>query len=158
MRLPRKTQRVLRDGDGWTRCHRGHRHWGRYGAAGLLLAAPGPSVLLQHRASWSHHGDTWGVPGGARARQESAVEAALREAAEETGLKTTSLVVTGDLIDDHGGWTYTTVLATAGEQLAVHARDRESTDVRWVQLGAVQDLPLHPGFAATWPELRALLG
>ena len=66
--------------------------------------------------------------------------------------------MTGDLVDDHGGWAYTTVLATAGEQLAVHALDRESTDVRWVQLGAVEELPLHPGFAATWPELRALLG
>ena len=149
---------MLSDGDGWTSCERGHRHWGRYGAAGLLLSAPGPTVLMQHRASWSHHGDTWGVPGGARSKRETAVQAALREASEETGLATSSVVVTGDLVDDHGGWAYTTVLATAVEQLAVHARDRESNDVRWVALAQVAELPLHPGFAATWPDLLARLG
>ena len=25
----------MRDGDGWTRCSRGHTHWGVHGAAGL---------------------------------------------------------------------------------------------------------------------------
>lgn len=148
---------LLRDGDGWTRCSLGHRHWGLHGAAGLLLAAPGPAVLLQHRAAWSHHGDTWGLPGGALGRSEDAVAAALREATEETGLDTSSLVVVGELVDDHGGWSYTTVLATADVELAVHALDRESTDVRWVHVDGVVTLPLHPGFAGTWPELRSRL-
>jgi len=146
---------VLADGDGWTRCTAGHKHWGRFGAAGLLLGAPGPSVLLQHRASWSHHGDTWGVPGGARTSRESAVEAALREAAEETGLDAAGATVRAELLDDHGGWSYTTVLASTQVRLSVHALDRESTDVRWVELDGVESLPLHPGFAATWPALRA---
>lgn len=147
----------MRDGDGWTQCAAGHKHWGVYGAAGLLLSAPGPTVLLQHRASWSHHGDTWGVPGGARGSAETAVQAALREASEETGLDPDGLTVVGELVDDHGGWTYTTVLATAAVELAVHALDRESTDVRWVPADGVRALPLHPGFASTWPELRTRL-
>lgn len=147
----------MTDGDGWTRCLQGHKHWGVYGAAGLLVVAPGPAVLLQHRAYWSHHGDTWGVPGGARGSGETAVEAALREAAEETGLDTASVVVLGELIDDHGGWSYTTVLAQVGSELPVHALDRESTDVRWVHVEGVVGLPLHPGFAVTWPELRTRL-
>jgi len=151
----RQTADVLADGDGWTRCTAGHKHWGRFGAAGLLLVAPGPSVLLQHRASWSHHGDTWGVPGGARTSRESAVEAALREAAEETGLDAAGATVRAELLDDHGGWSYTTVLASTPVRLSVHALDRESTDVRWVELDGVERLPLHPGFAATWPALRA---
>jgi 8-oxo-dGTP pyrophosphatase MutT (NUDIX family) len=128
-----------------------------YGAAGLLLVAPGPAVLLQHRAFWSHHGDTWGVPGGARGSAESAEQTALREANEETGLDTDLLTVLGELVDDHGGWTYTTVLASADQQLPVHALDRESTDVRWVHVDGVLNLPLHPGFAGTWPELRTRL-
>lgn len=147
----------MRDGDGWTRCGAGHKHWGVYGAAGLLLVAPGPAVLLQHRAYWSHHGDTWGVPGGARGARESAVEAALREAGEETGLDTATVEVVTELVDDHGGWAYTTVVARAELELPVHALDRESTDVRWVAVEGVLGLPLHPGFATTWPELRALL-
>lgn len=148
---------LVRDGDGWTRCAQGHRHWGLYGAAGLLVAAPGPTVLLQHRAFWSHHGDTWGVPGGARGSTETAVETALREAREETGLRD-DVDVLGELLDDHGGWTYTTVLARAAAELPVHALDRESTAVRWVTVPEVDALPLHPGFAGTWPELRRLLG
>lgn len=147
----------MRDGDGWVRCSEGHRHWGRYGAAGLLLVAPGPQVLLQHRAGWSHHGDTWGVPGGARGSRESAVETALREATEETGLVTASVEVRDTYVDDHGGWSYTTVLATAASALAVHALDRESQDVRWVPVGSVLDLVLHPGFAGTWPILHQRL-
>ena len=57
------------DGDGWTRCAQGHRHWGIYGAAGLLLRHD-DRILLQHRALWSHHGGTWGVLGGARNSDE----------------------------------------------------------------------------------------
>jgi 8-oxo-dGTP pyrophosphatase MutT (NUDIX family) len=147
----------VKDGDGWTRCELGHHHWGVYGAAGLLLVAPGPTALLQHRAAWSHHGDTWGLPGGARGSQEDAVQAALREASEETGLETASVTVVDELVDDHGGWSYTTVIARATEELPVHALDRESTDVRWVMLDAVEELPLHPGFAGTWPRLRERL-
>ncbi|MCW2587472.1 MAG: hypothetical protein JWN55_2988 [Frankiales bacterium] len=147
----------MKDGDGWTRCGAGHDHWGVYGAAGLLLVAPGPAVLLQHRATWSHHGDTWGVPGGARGSTESPVQAALREASEETGLDAATVTVLGELVDDHGGWSYTTVLARAQTELPVHALDRESTDVRWVPVEGVTGLPLHPGFAVTWPQLRTRL-
>ena len=147
----------MRDGDGWTQCSLGHRHWGVYGAAGLLVVAPGPTVLLQHRAFWSHHGDTWGVPGGARGSGETAVQTALREAFEETGLVEDGVKVVDELVDDHGGWTYTTVVAHALEELPVHSLDRESTDVRWVTLLDVEALPLHPGFAGTWPALRARL-
>ena len=77
------------DGDGWVGCGQDHQHWGRHGAAGLLIWAPDgsgrPLVLLIRRAGWSHHGDTWGPPGGARDSHETPAEAAVREAAEECG-------------------------------------------------------------------------
>jgi 8-oxo-dGTP diphosphatase len=148
------------DGDGWIVCAAGHHHWGRFGAAGLLLryCPPGGpvSVLLQHRAAWSHHGDTWGLPGGARDSHESAQEAALREAVEESGVDVAQIEVIRPWEDDHGGWSYTTVLAVAKSELAVRAMSRESVELRWVPSQDVVELPLHPGFAASWPALIRL--
>ena len=144
------------DGDGWSQCALGHRHWGRYGAAGLLVVAPGPTVLLQHRAPWSHGGDTWGVPGGARRRTETALEAALRETVEETRLDVSRVRVTGRHVDDHGGWSYVTLLAEVDATLAVEA-ERESVALGWVPIGDVTDLRLHDGFASAWPLLRPRL-
>jgi 8-oxo-dGTP pyrophosphatase MutT (NUDIX family) len=144
------------DGDGWVRCRLGHRHWGRYGAAGLLIR-DGPAtgrVVLQHRAWWSHQGGTWGVPGGARDSHENAVATALRETYEEAGLDPTHLRPTGLSVDDHGGWSYTTVVADARTGLDPRPTGGESEDVRWIAAAEVDALPLHPGFAATWPRLR----
>ena len=146
----------MTDGDGWLDCALGHRHWGRFGAAGLLAVAPGPYVLLQHRAPWSHGGDTWGVPGGARASDETAEQAARRETVEETGLDLSGLVVHAEHVADHGTWTYTTYVALLPERRPV-VRDRESVDLRWVAVDEVAELPLHKAFAAAWPALRWLL-
>ncbi|MGO9078479.1 MAG: NUDIX domain-containing protein [Streptosporangiaceae bacterium] len=150
-----------RDGNGWVRCGLGHRHWGLFGAAGLLAfttAGPdGPSVLLQRRIEWSHHGGTWGLPGGARDSHETAVAAALREAAEECGLPPAAVRVSGVFHDDHGGWAYDTVLARADDQFAVHADSEETIEAAWVPASRVAGLDLHPGFAASWPRLAAAL-
>ena len=151
------------DGSGWVRCARGHRHWGRYGAAGLLLVdrrQDPPLVLLQHRAPWTANGDTWGIPGGARDSHETAEQAALREVAEETGVFADSLRTSGESVDDHGGgWSYTTVLAELIEPVTLVAQE-ESVELRWVPVDDVDRHPsgvLHPGFAATWPLLRERL-
>jgi 8-oxo-dGTP diphosphatase len=34
--------------------------------------------------------------------------------------------------------------------------NRESSELRWVAEDEVADLPLHPGFAASWQRLRAV--
>jgi len=146
-----------RDGNGWVRCQLGHRHWGRFGAAGLLTYVTGGPVLLQHRAWWSHHGGTWGLPGGARDSHESALAAALREAAEECGVPPGAVRQTGVFTDDHGGWSYTTVLAQTAAPFAAQADYDESDEVAWVPAAEVDLLPLHPGLSARWRELRAEL-
>jgi 8-oxo-dGTP pyrophosphatase MutT (NUDIX family) len=149
------------DGDGWLECELGHRHWGLFGAAGLLVHRPAPAggdeVLLQHRATWSHHGGTWGLLGGARHSDESAVAAALREAGEEGGLSPSDVDVHGEYDDVHGGWAYATVLAATGPSTEARPTGGESIDVGWFRTDALTELPLHPGFAATWPLLQAAL-
>jgi 8-oxo-dGTP diphosphatase len=154
-----RQSRVHRDGNGWVTCEQGHRHWGLHGAAGLLVAnrdANGQQVLLQLRAQMSHHGGTWGVPGGARDSHEGAVEAALREAAEETTLDLEPLVVLAEQVDDHGGWSYVTVLARSPTAPLVEPL-AESDDVAWFELDDVDDLELHPGFEISWPTLRVMI-
>jgi 8-oxo-dGTP diphosphatase len=154
---------VRGDGDGWVESEDGAYFWGLHGAAGLLLRAPradgSATVLLQHRAPWSHQGGTWSLPGGARDSHETVEEAAVREAHEEAGLSADQLVVRGTVVTASVSgatgscWTYTTVIAEAPEPLAT-VPNRESSELRWVAEDEVADLPLHPGFAASWPQLR----
>jgi 8-oxo-dGTP diphosphatase len=156
---------VRGDGDGWVVSDSGAAYWGRHGAAGLLLRAPSPdgsvAVLLQHRAPWSHQGGTWGLPGGARDSHETAKQAAEREAHEEAGLppdrfSVRKIVITKEIWGPNGiHWSYTTVIADAPELLET-VPNRESAELRWVAEEEVATLPLHPGFAASWAELRAV--
>lgn len=144
---------AMSSGDGWTRCAAGHRHWGLFGAAGLLLV-DAERVVLQHRAPWTHEGDSWGVPGGARNSDEDALTAALREAGEEAGLGIDDVDPIGLYTDDHQGWAYTTVVARATRALHPMAANAESVSVRWHPMSEVAGLRLHTGFAAAWQHLR----
>jgi hypothetical protein len=87
---------------------------------------------------------------------ESPVDAALREAAEEASVTPDQVRVEASYLDDHGGWGYTTVVASAVAPIALAPRSAESDAVRWVPLTQVDGLPLHPGFARTWPLLRTV--
>lgn len=155
---------VRGDGDGWARGDNGAHYWGLHGAAGLLLRAHTPdgtpAVLLQHRAEWSHQGGTWALPGGAMDSHESPEDAAIREAHEEAGLTRDQLVVLKKVVTagpfGERNWTYTTVVAEAPSTLAT-VPNRESSELRWVPVDEVADLLLHPGFAASWDALLAVL-
>ncbi|MCL0121264.1 NUDIX hydrolase [Corynebacterium pygosceleis] len=167
------------DGNGWSAGPRGTRCWGIHGAAGLLLVVDGtdtpggvghhpPRILMQHRAGWTADGDTWALPGGARDSHETATEAALRETEEECAIDTDRVEVLGELVtagphdadperpELPGGWTYTTVIARVGQILPTRA-NRESVELRWVDLDDVTDLNLMPAFAASWTRLRGEL-
>jgi len=88
---------------------------------------------------------------------ESVIDAALREAAEECGIPADAVTVTGIARDDHGSWSYRTVIGSAPAPFAVHAASAETIEVAWVAAGKVDRLALHPGFAAQWPVLRETL-
>jgi 8-oxo-dGTP diphosphatase len=146
------------DGDGFVRCLGGHRHWGRFGAAGLLLADPERGVLLQRRAAWTHHGSTWALPGGARQSSETPWQAATREAEEEAAIPAAAVRPISSSTVDHGGWSYTTVLATPVGTVCEQVMNAESDELRWVPPAEVARFALHRDFAVAWPTLQAQLG
>jgi len=130
------------------------RFWGRFGSAGLLVHDAAKGVLLQHRATWSDQGGTWGLPGGALHQGEDAVNGALREAHEEAAVPPGSVRVLFTSVFDVGYWSYTTVAAQVIEPFEAEISDPESIELQWVTLDAVSQKELHPGFAAAWPALR----
>ena len=151
---------LRRSGDGFLTCSDGRTRWGRFGAAGVVFVfhgEVGPEVLLQLRSAMAHEGGTWSCPGGAIDKGETPFEAALRESAEEVGDPPHGWVHLGDHVfvpaDD---WTYTTavveVTARFGKSL-----NFETTDVRWVPVPSVDHLPLHGGFATSWPDVRRIV-
>lgn len=136
---------------GFIACACGRRHWGRYGAAGLLLVDEDRTqVLLQLRSSRVLNPNTWALAGGALERGETATDAALREAHEEAGLTDVTPVRTIAGLE-HPQWRYTYVLATASStQLPSHS-SWEASDHRWFPLD--EPPTLHPDLARDWPRL-----
>lgn len=154
---PRRPEGPRDPGDAWVVAPTGERYWGRFGAAGLLAVDAERGVLLQHRVAWSHFGGTWGLPGGALHEGEGAIAGALREAQEEAGVPDRAVRPRFTSVLDLGVWTYTTVVADVQTPFDPVISDPESVALEWVSIDEVDARPLHPGFAASWPELRRLL-
>jgi len=144
-------------GDAWVVAEDGNRYWGRFGAAGLLAHDPERGILLQHRVDWSHHGGTWGIPGGARHEGENSVDAAIRESHEEAGVPFDAVRPKYAYVIDRGGWTYTTIIAQVVLSFEPQIMDPESHALEWIPVAEVECFDLHPGFGASWPLLRPLL-
>ncbi|WUH97039.1 NUDIX domain-containing protein [Spirillospora sp. NBC_00431] len=146
------------DGDGWAECELGHTHWGRFGAAGLLAYhrdADGQVwILLQQRAWWGLGGGTWGMFGGALHSHEDTVTGALRETSEECTLDVGAVTVHGTSVEDHGNWSFTSVVGSLPELAPVEPASRETRRAEWVRAEEVTDRKLFAPFARSWPRLR----
>ena len=147
------------DGNGWVSLPDGSRRWGVYGAAGLLLYTTDVTgtghVLLQHRAGWTHMGGTWGIPGGARNRDETPLEAAVREFREEIAGDLGEYTLLGVHEQDLQVWRYDTFLARVAQMTPFRPGNTESKEVRWVPVDQLEALPLLPAFRTAWPRLSA---
>lgn len=149
-----------RSGDGFVRCGDGHVRWGRFGAAGVVFVTRidgEERVMLQLRSAFAHEGGTWSCAGGALDEGETAVEGALREAAEEIGHLPDDLHIVGQhVFAPAHDWTYTTVVVRSSRPFG-ESMNFETDAVAWVALDDVDRHPLHPGFAAAWPHLRSII-
>jgi 8-oxo-dGTP diphosphatase len=149
-----------RNGDGFVRCSDGHVRWGVFGAAGVLFMTStpdGPVVMVQKRSMYAHEGGTWSVAGGAIDEGETPLEAAMREASEEVGTPADPYHVVGEYVFAPAhDWSYTTAVVHVPEPFG-GSLNFETDAIAWLAPHEVDALPQHPGFAAAWPHLRAIV-
>jgi 8-oxo-dGTP pyrophosphatase MutT (NUDIX family) len=144
----------------WVTCACGRRHFGSYGAAGLVIRDAAGLVLMAHRSALVHFGGTWGFPGGALERLETPVVAALRELDEEIGLPASAVsVVTTVVGTNHDVWSYTYVIADLTAQWTDLRLELnwETEAVAWVAPADMPALELHPDLRTDLPILHAAL-
>ncbi len=146
-------------GDGFVTLEDGTLRWGRFGAAGVLARCPSAEgswwYFLARRSERCHQGGCWAIPGGALHRDEPPVEGALREFAEEVGavLGEGEFDVVGVYEDDHGGWSYWTVVVDVRERFEAPTLNWETAETNWVAQRQLADLELHTAFRSTLVRL-----
>jgi 8-oxo-dGTP diphosphatase len=146
-------------GDRFVRVADGSLRWGHYGAAGLLVrhvdAVTGvTSFFVALRSPHTHMGGTWAIPGGALRHGESPTEAAVREFHEEIGLLLSPERVVEVHEDDHGGWSYWTVVLEIDDPFSLPATTNwETAAVKWVDEDELCDLDLLQPFRAMMVRL-----
>jgi 8-oxo-dGTP diphosphatase len=169
---------ALDEAGGYHPCPQG-RHWGPYGAAGVLpftVFRGRLYVLLGLRSRHVNAGGCWGGFGGAlEYEHEDTWKAAQRELCEEVSgldggmdltwadyyahecegcgwryVTFTAEVATADPGEDGGAWLPEARVSTGHSAW-------ETDRVRWVRAEDVAGYKLHPGFAEAWPSLRRSL-
>lgn len=143
-------------GDGFIRVADGTARWGLFGAAGVLVRH-GERVFVAQRSLHCHNGGTWAMPGGALDLDETPLDGALREFAEEIGHRLTEYEVAEVHEDDHGGWSYWTIVLDVAEPFDPPAELHwETADVAWVTFDELARYELFPAFRATLEKLGYL--
>ena len=149
-------------GDGFVRAADGSPRWGLYGAAGVLVrhrGDDGPWYFLARRSEHTHRGGTWAIPGGALDLGESPLEGALREFREEIGvpLGEGDFEVAEVHQDDHGGWSYWTVVVDVVDRFDPPTTfNWETAEVAWIHGNDLASLALFDAFEATLRYLKLL--
>jgi 8-oxo-dGTP diphosphatase len=149
-------------GDGFITLSDGTRRWGRFGAAGVLVrCAAGDGrfdYFLARRSEFCHQGGSWAVPGGALNHGEQALAGALREFAEEVGIDLTDFAVVAVHEDDHGGWSYWTVIVEVPDRFTATVINWETAETAWIAEHHLAALELLKPFRATLTRLGVLGG
>lgn len=115
----------------------------RAAVAVLLVAGEGDEacfVITRRASKLSSHAGQWALPGGRLDSGEGAIEAALRETAEEVGATLTPDCVLG-LMDDYptrSGYAITPVVVWGGDDCALVANPNEVAEVYRVPLAVLE--------------------
>jgi 8-oxo-dGTP diphosphatase len=148
-------------GDGFVTLADGSQRWGRFGAAGVLARHVDPDgephYFVALRSAWTHNGGTWAMPGGALNHGETPLEGALREFVEEIGHEIDGYEVAHVHEDDHGGWSYWTLVIDVGDRFEPpQSHSWETAEWRWVPAAELADLELFDAFRVTLTRLGVL--
>jgi 8-oxo-dGTP pyrophosphatase MutT (NUDIX family) len=118
----------------------------------IMTGPAGPALLITRRAyGLRAHAGQWALPGGRRESLESAEQAALRELAEETGLRLGADAVLG-VLDDYvsrSGYLITPIVVWGGT--AHGTLQGQASEVAHVLQIPLADLDVEPEFL-TIPE------
>ncbi|MDP9128647.1 MAG: NUDIX hydrolase [Pseudomonadota bacterium] len=112
-------------------------------------------VVLIRRSKPPRQGD-WGLPGGVQEWGETIIEAAVREAREETSLDITPLGIITALDsltrDDHGKveFHYTIIDVAAEATEGVARAQSDAHEIRWATMDEVEQL-------CGWPEVSRIV-
>jgi 8-oxo-dGTP diphosphatase len=148
-------------GDGFVTVADGTVRWGRFGAAGVLVRCATEagtwSYFLARRSEWCHQGGSWAIPGGALHHGEPPLEGALREFAEEIGAVLGDFTVVDLHEDDHGGWSYWTVVIEVLQPFDTPvAVNWETAEAGWIAHDRLPELELLTPFRRTLIRLGVL--
>lgn len=162
---PAEKRRRAKPAEQYVSCLLGHRHWGAHGGAGLLIRYKDKKdgkyrYLLHKRGESSDTPGSWGIPGGALHPGESVPGGAYRETKEEIG-SLPPLKPHHTVTDDHGNWSYHTIVTDAKGQFRPRVDGKtngETSGWGWFTAGEVDGLRLHPGFKRTWDVVRRSRG
>jgi 8-oxo-dGTP diphosphatase len=157
-------------GDGFVTLADGSRRWGRFGAAGVLVRyagagadgegpGEGPWYFLARRSEWCHQGGCWAIPGGALDHGEPPIDGALREFLEEVGpvLRDGGFSIAQLHEDDHGGWSYWTVVVDVAERFPPPPPGNwETAETGWFRADRLEALDLLAPFRHTLGRLGLL--
>ncbi|MFM8854406.1 MAG: NUDIX domain-containing protein, partial [Acidimicrobiaceae bacterium] len=103
-----------------------------------------------------HGGGPWALPGGAQDSHDDSVTAARREGQEDMGSDLAARSVKHVFSDNHGPWSYDTVIAHAMSDAGARIANPESPETKWSPIEQVAELNLHPGLKQSWTALKPL--
>jgi ADP-ribose pyrophosphatase YjhB (NUDIX family) len=117
----------------------------------------GTWFFLARRSLHCHRGGTWAIPGGALDLGEEPIDGALREFGEEIGSQLDRFELGETHQDDHGGWSYWTVIIDVPQRFEPPATlGWETAEARWVAEHELGELELFDAFSSTLTRLGLL--
>ena len=129
-------------------------YWGRTGAGGLFVARSTGRILLQRRGPHVLQPGQWGTWGGAVDRDETPERALVREIGEEAGYHGGYRLIPLHQYRDHDFTFHNFLIEIPDEFEPTHSW--ETSGHLWTTLDELPS-PLHFGFQALLPSLRAML-